>query len=44
MGETRYIHKTYSEIDGVEVCIQTLQTRKSVKVTITDSHDGMSII
>jgi len=33
-------NKTYSDIDGVEVCIQSLQTRKSVKVTITDSHDG----
>lgn len=33
-------NKTYSEIDGVEVCIQSLQTGKSVKVTITDSQDG----
>jgi len=33
-------NKTYSEIDGVEVYIQSLQTRKSVKVTITDSQDG----
>ena len=34
-------NKTYSEIDGrVEVCIQSLQTRETVKATITDSQDG----
>jgi len=33
-------NKTYSEIDGVDVYIQSLQTRKSVKVTITDCQDG----
>ena len=33
-------NKTYSEIDRVEVKIQSTQTRESVKVTITDSRDG----
>ena len=33
-------NKTYSEIDGVEVNIQSTQTRETVKVTITDSRDG----
>ena len=34
-------NKTYSEIDGrVEVCIQSLQARETVKATITDSQDG----
>jgi len=33
-------NKTYSEIDGVDVYIQSLQTRKSVKVTIADCQDG----
>ncbi|XP_020631354.1 tripartite motif-containing protein 45-like [Orbicella faveolata] len=32
--------KTYSEIDMVEVCIQSLQTRKTLEATITDSKDG----
>ena len=33
-------NKTQSEIDFVEVCIQSVQTRKTIKVTITDSKDG----
>ena len=33
-------NKTYSEIDRVEVCIQSTQTRENVKVNITDSKDG----
>ena len=33
-------NKTYSEIDRLEVCIQSTQTRENVKVDITDSKDG----
>ena len=33
-------NKTQSEIDFVEVCIQSVQTRNTIKVTITDSKDG----
>ena len=33
-------NKTHSEIDRVEVCIQSTQTRENVKVNITDSKDG----
>ena len=33
-------NKTHSEIDMVEVCMQSVQTRKTLKVTITDSKDG----
>ena len=31
---------TYSEIDRVEVCIQSMQTRENVNVFISDSQDG----
>ena len=33
-------NKTHSEIDKVEVCIKSTQTRENVKVNITDSKDG----
>ena len=33
-------NKTHSEIDRVEVCIQSVQTGKTIKVTIKDSKDG----
>ena len=33
-------NKTHSEIDRVEVYIQSMQTRETVKVDITDSQDG----
>lgn len=33
-------NKTYSKIDRVEVCIESVKTRKTVKVTITGSQDG----
>ena len=33
-------NKTHSEIDRVEVYIQSTQTRETVKVNITDSQDG----
>ena len=33
-------NKTHSEIDMVEVCIESVQTEKTLKVTITDSQDG----
>ena len=33
-------NKTHSEIDRVEVCIKSTQTRENVKVNITDSKDG----
>ena len=33
-------NKTHSEINRVEVCIQSVQTGKTTKVTIKDSKDG----
>jgi len=33
-------NKTYNEIDMVKVCIQSLQTRETLKVIIIDSKDG----
>jgi len=33
-------NKTYSEIDRVDVRIESVKTRKTVKATITDSQDG----
>ena len=33
-------NKTYSEIDRVEVRIESVKTQKTVKATITDSQDG----
>ena len=33
-------NKTYSEIDRIEVRIESVKTRKTVKTTIKDSHDG----
>ena len=33
-------NKTYSEIDSVDVRIESVKTRKTLKATVTDSQDG----